>query len=302
MSNEDKTNIIIPSQFKALVTEEAGKRSAVFVVLAGTQVGKMYKIDKREMVIGRSLEASLRIDDDGISRMHAKVICSDDAVVEIKDLNSTNGTFCNGQTVASQVLRDGDKVQVGSTTILKFSYQDSLDEEFQRQQYESATRDALTGAYNKKFFLDRIPSEFTYAQRHEKPLSLGMLDIDFFKKVNDTYGHQAGDYVLKVVTQIIQDVIRGDDILARYGGEEFALIMRDTPPELAFIAVERVRRRIEEEIIIYSGQKIAVTISAGIGAVPGEGIRTVDDLIKQADEYLYSAKHKGRNRTESGVL
>jgi two-component system cell cycle response regulator len=115
-------------------------------------------------------------------------------------------TFCNGERVEARVLKDGDKIQIGTTTIIKFSFQDSLEEEFLRHQYDSATRDPLTHCYNKRFFLDRLPNELAFAKRHNKPLSLAMIDIDHFKKINDSYGHPAGDLVLRMLGSVLQKV------------------------------------------------------------------------------------------------
>src|SRR5688572_11659452 len=168
---------------------------AYLVVLAGSSVGEMYKVEHERTIIGRGGKAQIRLLDDGISREHAELAIQGDKVV-LRDLGSTNGTFCNGQRVGERELVDGDKILVGSTTILKFTYHDNLDEIFQRQMYESALRDGLTKAFNKKYFTDRLESEFTYSVRHSSPLTLVMFDLDHFKQVNDTHGHQAGDMVL----------------------------------------------------------------------------------------------------------
>ena len=161
-------------------------RTAYLIVIAGSEIGKMYKVSESEMVIGRSVNAAIRIVDEGVSRHHAQLLSSADGNISLLDLESTNGTFCNGDKVARQTLNDGDKIQIGTTTILKFSMQDTLDEDFQRSQYESATRDALTGCYNRKYFVDRIATELAFSRRHKKPLSLAILDVDHFKKFNDT--------------------------------------------------------------------------------------------------------------------
>ena len=208
--------------------DKVESRSACFVVIAGKHTGAMYKLDKGEVLIGRGKEASIRIDDEGVSRLHAKIVRHPEGTVAIVDLKSTNGTFCNGERVDTHVLQDGDRIQIGTTTIIKFSLQDTLEEDFQRHQYESATRDPLTNCYNKSYFLERLPSEFAFAKRHDKPLSLAMIDIDRFKKINDSYGHLAGDFVLRKIGKMLQERLRADDFLARYGGEEFALIMRES--------------------------------------------------------------------------
>ena len=125
--------------------------------------------------------------------------------IELQDLGSTNGTYCNGQRVQRQLLAEGDKILLGSTTILKFSYQDKLDEMFQRQMSESALRDGLTRAYNKRYFIDRIDTELQYAVRHGAPLALIFLDIDHFKKINDSHGHPAGDHVLTQLATLVDE-------------------------------------------------------------------------------------------------
>jgi diguanylate cyclase (GGDEF)-like protein len=300
MDFEDKTSIIDSSVLK--LAAEPEKRTASFIVLAGSQAGKMYKLEHDELVIGRVPDAGVRIEDDGVSRRHAKITRQQDGSVVLIDLNSTNGTFCNGEKIEMRTLQDGDKIQIGTTTILKFSFQDSVEEDFQRRQYESATRDSLTDCYNKKFFLARLPNEFAFATRHNKVLSLAMMDIDHFKKTNDTFGHLAGDYVLRNVAKLMQATVRNYDIFARYGGEEFALIMRETSADNAFIAVERIRRRVEQATFTFEGQRIPVTISAGVATWLDGEPKTPEDLVQLADDYLYRAKNNGRNRTESQAL
>jgi two-component system cell cycle response regulator len=190
--------------FEAPLAPEGGKRDrAYLVVLAGASVGEMYKIEGDKTVIGRGQKAQIRLLDDGISREHAQLVLLNERIV-LQDLGSTNGTYCNGLKVeANKELVDGDKILVGSTTILKFTYHDNLDEIFQKQMYESALRDGLTKAFNKKYFTDRLESEFTFAIRHVSPLTLVLFDIDHFKKVNDTHGHQAGDYVLSEIATLL---------------------------------------------------------------------------------------------------
>ncbi len=304
MSFDEKTSLIDASKLAALA-QEREERSACFIVIAGGQVGRMYKLDFGELVVGRFDDAGIRIDDDGVSRRHARIVRQVDGSVAISDLGSTNGTFCNGEKITSRTLQDGDKIQIGTTTILKFSFQDSLEEDFQRRQYESATRDALTGCFNKKYFLERLPNEIAFVGRHHKHLSVAMLDIDHFKKINDTHGHLAGDYVLRNISKIMQANMRADDILCRYGGEEFALIMRETPPDSALIAVERIRLSVQAAKFVFKGTDIPVTVSCGIGTwetAPGRSPATPEGLIAEADQHLYAAKNAGRNQTKSGLL
>jgi two-component system, cell cycle response regulator len=268
---------------------------AYLIVLAGSAVGEMYKISKDETTIGRGSQADIQVIDEGISRRHASIRLDGDKVV-IADLGSTNGTFLNGERVATQALSDGDKIQVGSTTILKFTFHDSLDESFQRQMYESALRDGLTKAFNKKYFLERLESEFAYALRHKTPLSLVMFDIDHFKKINDTYGHLTGDHALVKLAEVIQQTIRKEDVFARYGGEEFAVICRGVDLAGAHLFGERIRAKVEAQRFSYNNVPLQMTVSVGVAAVSDVGMRAMLELIGIADDALYQAKRQGRNR------
>jgi diguanylate cyclase (GGDEF)-like protein len=271
---------------------------AYLIVLAGASVGEMYKIVAEQTTIGRGQQADIQVVDEGISRRHASIEHRSGGIF-IRDLGSTNGTFCNGERVNEHALRDGDKIQVGSTTILKFTFHDSLDESFQRQMYESALRDGLTKAFNKKYFLERLESEFAYAVRHKSALSLLMFDLDHFKQVNDTHGHLAGDYVLSHLSQAVQETIRKEDVFARYGGEEFAVICRGIELASAAAFGERLRGLVERLEFTYNSTPIPVTLSVGVAAVRDVGMREMVELIGEADDALYQAKRQGRNRVVS---
>jgi len=270
-------------------------QNAYLVVMAGSNVGEMHKLDKDQLVIGRGDKADLRLLDDGISRDHARVV-KDGAEMVLEDMGSTNGTYCNGVRVTRRALSEGDKILLGSTTILKFTYQDRLDEAFQRQMSESALRDGLTRAYNKRYLTERIESELQYALRHDTPLSLIFLDIDHFKRINDVHGHQAGDHVLVQLATLAMSILGEDEVFARYGGEEFAVISRGLEIGAAQALSERIRASVEEHPFVFGDTTIAVTISVGVSRAPGPGIATSVDLVARADEALYAAKRTGRNR------
>jgi two-component system cell cycle response regulator len=275
-----------------------GNMAAYLVVLAGSNVGEMYKVEERT-VMGRGETVNIRLFDEGISREHAQVVqeaVKDGTQNILEDLGSTNGTFCNGARVQRQVLADGDKILLGSTTILKFSYQDKLDEMFQRQMSESALRDGLTKAFNKRYFTERIESEYLYAVRHDVPVSLLFLDIDHFKKINDVHGHPAGDYVLVELAKVAMGTLRNEDIFARYGGEEFAIISRGTEAAEAAEQAERLRLAVEGHAFTYDGKAISVTISVGVARAPRVGVGTPPEFVAVADETMYLAKRSGRNR------
>ena len=268
---------------------------AYLIVLQGSNVGEMYRLEGNETVIGRSANATIRLDDDGVSRRHARVLV-DGAEVRIEDLRSSNGTLVNGEQVASRELKDGDKIRLGSTTVLKFTYHDHLDESFQQQMYDAALRDGLTKAYNKKYFLDRLDTELAFAKRHQTTLSLVMIDVDFFKKVNDTYGHLAGDHVLQKVSKLAHSTVRTEDVFARYGGEEFGVICRGVSLGSAGVLGERLRALVEQTSFDFESAPLRVTISVGVAAYPEINAATPAYLIAAADEALYEAKRCGRNR------
>ncbi len=270
------------------------KDRAYLIVIAGTQVGEMIAL-KESTVLGRGGDADVRLVEEKMSRRHCRLyIEGDEAFIE--DLGSSNGTFVNGKRIQTQKLSDGDKIQVGETTILKFTYNDQLEENFQRQMYDSALRDGLTKLFNKKYFHDRLGSEFAFTQRHRTPLSLILFDIDHFKKVNDTLGHLAGDRVLTALATHVLKLVRTEDVLARYGGEEFAVLCRQTDVSKAQTIGERIRASVEHLEIPFNGERVPITISMGVAMIPDRHIGSVDDFIGVTDAALYEAKRGGRNR------
>jgi two-component system, cell cycle response regulator len=291
----EATRITSLSSLESELRARRQQVAAYLVVLQGTNVGEMHKIEGPEMVIGRAVSATIRLNDDGISRRHCRVVSIGGQII-IEDLGSANGTLVNGEMIQHHALKEGDKIRLGATTTLKFTFQDKLDESFQQQMIDAALRDGLTRCYNKKFFQDRLETEFAYAKRHKTMLSLVMYDVDYFKKVNDNYGHLAGDAVLVHLARITQATIRTEDVLARYGGEEFAVICRGTPLLNAGVLGERLRTRVELENFDYQGSRLPVTISVGVAALPEANVATPSELIRDADSALYEAKKSGRNR------
>jgi len=299
--SEDKTSVYsVPD----LLDSEHGQSAFLIMISAKSAagIGRMHKLDKSEVVLGRSSECQFQVDDDGISRRHAKVCIAPDGKFQVIDLGSTNGTYLNGTRVDSAVLKDGDKIQIGSNTVVKFSLQDQLDEQYQRSIYESATRDGLTRIFNKKYFLDTLRKEFAYCLRHRVPLSVLMFDVDHFKKINDNHGHQAGDYVLARIAQRINETIRTEDVFSRYGGEEFAIMLRESTEEQGYICAERCRRAIDGADFVFGNTPMRVTISLGIASLLDSDYTNPEDLIAAADRYLYRAKKAGRNRVEAKLI
>jgi len=266
---------------------------AYLVVISGPSFGEMYRLKGDRLVLGRGERADIRVLDDGISREHA-AIERDGGKVVLVDLSSTNGTFCNGGRIQRQDLTDGDKISIGATTILKFTYQDQADEHYQKKLFESALRDGLTATFNRRYFIDRLNAEVRFAQRHEKMLALLFVDIDHFKALNDKFGHPAGDEVLAGVARVMTSAIRAEDVLARYGGEEFAVICREIEAEGAHALGERLRVAVESQSFEHEGRVIPVTVSVGV--VAGCKVDDTQAFIAAADAAMYEAKRAGRNR------
>ncbi|MDH5493569.1 MAG: diguanylate cyclase [Myxococcales bacterium] len=296
MQGEDdfEETMTIVGERSALSFVPTRRDRAYVVVIAGPNVGEMFRLE-RTCEIGRGKGQGIRLMDTEVSRHHARFEVANGAVY-VDDLGSTNGTLVNGAPADHQELCDGDTIQVGTTTILKFSYHDQLEETFQKQMYDSALRDALTGAFNKKYLLDRLETELAYTARHGTPLALIIFDIDFFKRVNDTHGHQTGDHVLCELSRVVAGTIRQEDVFARYGGEEFVVMSRGIDGQAAAFFADRLRSTIADFPFHHGATALEITISLGVASVPGPAIRTVADFIDAADKALYRAKREGRNR------
>jgi two-component system cell cycle response regulator len=296
---DDTTSVADPASIKP--PEASTRDKAYLIVLAGSNVGAMFKIEQDEITLGRAGGATIRLMDEGVSRIHCRIRLLD-GMMFVEDMESRNGTFCNGEKIRSQPLQDGDKIQLGRTTILKFTYHDRLDETFQQQMLDSALRDGLTGAYNQRYFLDRMESELRFAVRHRTPLSLLLLDLDHFKAINDTHGHIVGDRMLKAFADTIHRNIRNEDVFARYGGEEFAIMTRAISRADVLRFAERLRLATANISVMCDGKKVTVTCSIGVSTSPEDGAQTPMEFVKCADAALYKAKSSGRNRVQESDL
>lgn len=200
-------------------------------------------------------------------------------------------------------LNDNDKGFIGASELdfflnvaefLSLSLSNAL--LFEKVEELSVT-DGLTGLYNRQLMQTVLKREFNRSRRYGAPLSLVMLDADHFKKINDTYGHQKGDEVLKTLADLIRKFCRAQDVVARYGGEEFVLILPETAIQGAFNITERIRKAVSDRVFRHGKAEWRVTISAGIAALDGSNMETPDRMIAAADQALYLAKQNGRNQT-----
>ncbi len=292
-----KDTLVLESDKLSAARHDGEVKRASVVVLAGDRMGEMFPLNDGRTSIGRGLQADVRINDEGISRTHAIVECEDEEYY-LSDAGSTNGTFANGKRVDRYPLQEGDKIQIGASSVLKFTYHDDLDEDFQRSLYESALRDRLTGIFNRGYFNNRLESDVAFALRHGKPLSLVMFDIDHFKKVNDTYGHLVGDAVLAQLSQRVMGTTRSEDIFARYGGEEFVLICRDVDAIRASRAAYRIMDLVTGTPFDIEGKTYEVTVSIGVSDLTMLREPSAKALVEAADAALYMAKRNGRGRVE----
>ena len=272
------------------------KKEACLVVIYGAELGRKYHIDGREMTIGRGTLNDICVSQDSVSRTHA-TLRVEDAGVKIRDNESTNGTYVNDHKVHEAWLKDGDLVKIGRA-IFKFLSGDNIESLYHEEIYRLSTVDGLTQIFNKRYFLETLERELSRARRYDRPLALVMFDIDYFKQCNDTYGHRAGDFVLREISDVVRERARKVDVLARYGGEEFALILPEIELKGATQFAEKIRVMLADSKFIFEGRHIPVTISVGVAELTPE-VATYDDLIKRSDARLYKAKQTGRNRVVS---
>ncbi len=270
-------------------------RRACLVVLAGPNEGGLFKLKlNASYVVGRLGTASIQISDDGVSREHARVTVLQDEVV-LEDLGSRNGTFVGDQRITRHVLANEDLIRVGASSILKFCYIDTLEEEARRRLVAAALRDALTGVYNRRHFDERLASECAAARRHARALSLLLIDIDDFKPVNDRHGHPVGDDVLRSTAQALKEGVRQEDLVFRYGGEEFAVLLRETGLDGALRLAARLCKKVARlRHGPADGPEIKVTISVGVAAYAPD--TDEQQFLQLADSGLYQAKRTGKNR------
>jgi two-component system, cell cycle response regulator len=291
----NKTNLRATQRH--LTTPEQRDR-ALLVRTDAQNAGQVLKLDGPRYGLGRHPDNQACIDDDGISRYHARITVDADKYW-VEDLGSSNGTYINGRRVTSCELNNGDTLNLGPRVSFRFSSATAHEERVLTQLYESSVRDPLTGAFNRHYFSSQLSSEVAYAARHETPLSVILLDIDFFKKVNDTHGHLGGDAALVHLTNVFAKGLRTEDLLSRYGGEEFVILLRGTPVERAFAVADRLRVSLESQPVNHGDAAFRVTASFGCASLTCCASAVPEVLIETADRRLYRAKETGRNRVIS---
>jgi two-component system cell cycle response regulator len=282
----------------------SGARAAVpllfyLIVVRGGVPGTMLRLAQNASSLGRSADNTFQLPDSTVSRQHAVISVDPAGVAWVLDLGSTNGTFVDGKRIAVHTpvrVRDGSRIQLGSSTLLKYLKLDPCEEGFQREMFERSVRDNLTGLYNRGYFLSQIGPLAELNTMCELGLAVILVDIDHFKGVNDTHGHDVGDLVLCEVAEVLRQSTRAEDLVARYGGEEFIMALPICSLEQAIDRAERIRTQLSSHEVDAFGTCVRVTASLGLSFAPAGRVRDLPALISAADEALYEAKRTGRNR------
>ena len=269
---------------------------------SGGDAGRRLDLDNGTLVLGRGEDAELVIDGRGISRRHACMTVSNEGV-QLRDLGSANGTFVNDVKLQDEVaLNDGDLVRVANV-VFRFHDRRSLDALLHDRLYRLATVDPGTGVFNRRYLQEALKLEVARARRANAPLTLISCDLDHFKAVNDTFGHAAGDTVLKESARVLRAGLRGGDMIGRWGGEEFVVVARDTGLPQAQVLAERLRTLVaEHRFELLTAEHGALkpaqhrqTLSLGVAMLLPE-MQDEHDLLAVADRCMYAAKRNGRNR------
>lgn len=295
--SDDNATLVITDIKAALAAadNEAAEKPACFLVVGGDLNGTIFDLLDGDNVVGRSPDTAIPLDFNGISRKHFKAEITH-RVCTVEDLGSSNGTYVNNTKIDGAVeLKKGDMVKLGSIALKYLPPGDTERLTYDKLQ-EEANTDGLTRCYNKMYFNNKLDLEVKKSKLTGAPLSLIIFDLDHFKHLNDNYGHDAGDYVLKEMAQLLRDNgIRKDDTFARYGGEEFVVLLPNTNLKQAFEIAERLRKLVENFHFVYEDQRLPVAASIGV-ADYRQGVNTGTDLFKRADSAVYKSKEGGRNQ------
>lgn len=272
-------------------------------IISGPSTGATIALKPNsKLLLGRSREADVTIADTGISRAHCSLYSVGERVY-VEDLGSSNGTYLNGEKLTQTLLiNNGDQVSLGNTTVLKFTYANLLDKEYQELVKQQLSKDALTNVYNRKALAHYLTSGFVKAKQYHKPISLIMVDIDHFKTINDTHGHQFGDEVLNAVADALVHTVRSSDYVCRYGGDEFSVVCPNSDIERAYQMAEEVREKIAAIDLPIKGKRVHITASIGVASYPENIVDSVTEFISVADQAMYISKRNGRNQTSQASI
>ncbi len=285
---------------------EEGPRTPTLTQTTGPEPGKDYPLNlrNRALFIGRDESAEISIDDASVSRRHARLYFEGrggGTSVVIQDLDSTNGTYVNDKQIRRARLEHGDRIHLGDV-LLRFEMLDDVDQEVRAsvaRRVKESDLDALTRLLTRRGMIEHLPSLLDRAAVNNWAVSAVMLDIDHFKRINDSLGHQAGDEVLRKLGSLVRATVRGDDLAIRFGGEEILLILAGARRLHARVLSERLRHAVAD-MRFPDQPDLVVTVSLGV-AERAEG-ETLEAWVGRADKALYRAKRGGRNRSEAAPM
>ncbi len=288
------TQIIKPNELKKKAADKV-TLIPTLIVIAGDLFGQMINLEeKKKVFFGRGSECDVVINNPSLSRKHC-VVKNENGKIILEDLNSTNGTFVNGIRVSRVELESGQRVFLGDICAFKFAYQDDIDLDLNRLILDKAIKDRLTNVYNRTYFDELLRKEFLFHKRANLPLSLIFIDLDDFKKINDTFGHICGDEILKKVAMSLKSNVRESDYVCRYGGEEFVIILKNTNFEKAMKKAESLRKIINSIELLCNANQIGVSASLGVSTLENGNFKSEKRLLAEADSAMYKAKELGKN-------
>lgn len=295
--NDDKT--VVASSTQSLTGGQSRSSSPVLLQYDGGAAGKRFVLQTTGVVVGRRADkVQVWIDDSSVSREHCRIDFQGTKAI-VTDLGSLNHTFVNDiRVMQSAELAHGDMLRVGNVRLRYFTH-GSADQLLFDRIYRMAVQDRMLDVFRREYAMERLEEEVRHFRAAATELSFIMIDLDHFKNVNDTHGHDAGDIVLKEVCAAIKPLVGTADTFARFGGEEFCVITT-SPLHDAVALAERIRRSVELMSIDYEGRAIPVTVSLGVANVQELAGReqgaSAQELIRLADTRLYQSKQGGRNR------
>lgn len=264
----------------------------VWIYPPGPDMGRKYELHGKTAGIGRDPSNSIVIESDSVSRRHARLTTGEGARI-VTDLKSTNGTFVNNHSIMSQVLENGDQVKVGDT-IFKYLVGSDVETGYHEEIYRMTIIDGLTGVYNKRYFLEALDRELSRSRSYGRNVSILMIDIDSFSRLNDSFGHAAVDFILQAMSNCIVEHLNSNDIVARDRGKSFAVLLPEKSDESASALAEEIQKNIARHEFVFEEEKIPVTVSIGVATNRG-GDYTATDIINEAAERLYQAQSTGGN-------
>ncbi len=297
MRDDDKTQSVCSQTYQSML-KKAQRLPPSLVLLVGPAglVGKHWLLDQHRYLIGRSFEAEICISDRSLSRKHALIRVEAEEVL-VEDIGSANGTQVEGVMLSRNqpvVLASNNYIQAGDV-VFKYLHEGSIEAIASQASFERGRRDALTDCYSKGAFLQEAPLLFARAVAAGQPLSLMIFDLDYFKAVNDSYGHQAGDLILRETCKRVRSHLRPGDFFARYGGEEFVIMLGNTELAVALEIAERLRACVDNHAFVCGLQRLNASISVGV-AERQQQISDWQSLFELGDQALYQAKQLGRNQ------